>query len=204
MKYLELVMSYHISKFNIPTPYFAHVPEYFTKDEMEQISFLGDLQKFEKGTVGGQNENTFRDVRNSDITWLNHSPNTNWVFDKFGSLVSNVNRDKFLYDIDGIENFQYTTYSEDQFYTWHLDTEMFYKKFVRKISAVIMVSDPEKDFEGGEFEIVQNANITDPLVVNMKQGDVIFFASWMPHRVRPVTKGKRTTLVAWVMGINHG
>lgn len=71
--------------------------------------------------------------------------------------------------------------------------------YERKISASIMLTDPKK-YEGGEFELITNGNIEEPFVVKPNKGDVIFFASWMPHRVRPVTSGVRKSLVCWVMG----
>jgi PKHD-type hydroxylase len=34
----------------------------------------------------------------------------------------------------------------------------------------------------------------------LKQGQAIFFASWLQHRVKPVTKGERYSLVMWFGG----
>lgn len=191
-----------VKNFNIPTPMFIHCPKVFSPEEMEQISFLEELQVFEKGTIG--NNQNMPNIRSSDIAWLAPDHNSNWVYDKFCNLTSQVNRDFFLLDLDHLERFQYTVYKPDQHYSWHLDFEPTYTKFSRKISGVIMVSNPEVDFEGGEFEIVVDGNVEKPRVLNLGQGDVVFFASWMPHRVRPVTSGKRKTLVGWVRGKNNG
>lgn len=191
-----------IQKFSIRTPQFVHLKAAFTPEEMEQISYLEELQKFKKGTIG--TDTTKLDIRDADISWFNPDVTSNWLFEKYSYLVSQVNRDFFLLDIDGFENFQYTVYNPEQHYTWHYDVDMKYSEFMRKISGVIMVSNPKTDFEGGEFQIVTTGNIEEPTTVDMEQGDVIFFASWMPHRVKPVTSGKRKTLVSWVMGKNNG
>ena len=37
-------------------------------------------------------------------------------------------------------------------------------------------------------------------VLKPEAGTGIIFPSWMPHRVKPVTKGKRISLVAWMYG----
>jgi len=66
-----------------------------------------------------------------------------------------------------------------------------------------MVSDPE-EYGGGEFEIVTGGNLNDTKKFKMDRGDILFFASWMPHRVLPVTHGKRKSLVSWVMGEYKG
>jgi len=34
----------------------------------------------------------------------------------------------------------------------------------------------------------------------LKQGQAIFFASWLQHRVKPVTRGERKSLVMWFGG----
>jgi len=33
-----------------------------------------------------------------------------------------------------------------------------------------------------------------------REGRMIFFPSWLPHKVNPITKGKRISLVGWVHG----
>ena len=34
----------------------------------------------------------------------------------------------------------------------------------------------------------------------LKQGHAVFFASWLQHRVKPVTQGERKSLVMWFGG----
>ena len=34
----------------------------------------------------------------------------------------------------------------------------------------------------------------------LKQGQAIFFARWLQHRVKPVTRGERKSLVMWFGG----
>ena len=49
--------------------------------------------------------------------------------------------------------------------------------------------------EGGELEFM-----SDGKTAKLKQGQAIFFASWLQHRVKPVTKGERKSLVMWFGG----
>jgi PKHD-type hydroxylase len=108
-----------------------------------------------------------------------------------------------MYDIDGFESFQYTVYKskDKQHYDWHVDAGNLSTPYERKISATIVLTPPEK-YEGGEFEIVMDGQVASPQLLKPEAGDVIFFDSRMPHRVRPVTSGVRKSLVAWVMGKN--
>ena len=64
---------------------------------------------------------------------------------------------------------------------------------IRKISFTVMLND---DFEGGEFEI----QTTEKNVVELKKKDVIIFHADTPHRVKPVNKGVRHSLVGWTQG----
>lgn len=90
----------------------------------------------------------------------------------------------------------------------------------RKISMVIQLSD-HRDYEGGEFELLSAT--TDPpedqqeleyklnnigylefepvpLKEFYRQGDVIIMPSYVYHRVKPVIKGIRRSLVCWFRG----
>ena len=91
---------------------------------------------------------------------------------------------------------QFTHYLEGGFYDWHMDTDVQGKHQppVRKISMTLLLSDPST-FEGGELEIISKGK-----TANLKQGQAIFFASWLQHRVKPVTKGERKSLVMWFGG----
>lgn len=197
-------MPYPVQKYVRQLNYFCVVNEAFTKDEVDMIVDLEDLQKFTKGAVGqpipgGETGNVVEKSRKSDIMWIQHEPNSDWLYQKFSNLVSLVNVDHFMYDISGFENFQYTRYRKGEHYDWHMDASNLYQKFERKISSSIILSN-SKDYEGGEFECILHGNLNEPVVIKPQKGDVIFFASWMPHRVRPVTSGIRKSLVCWVMG----
>lgn len=209
---------FQIPSFSRQLNYFCHVSDVFSKQEVEKIIDLEDLNRFHQGAVGGPDQLVANvspqgeiniSTRDSDVMWISphdgshNRPDSLWLFFKFSDLTSKVNQDHFLYDIDHVGDFQYTVYRENQHYDWHLDVFNVWSKFERKISATILLSDPH-EYEGGEFEIVLNGNASQPLLMKPNAGDVIFFASWMPHRVRPVTKGIRKSLVAWVLGKRNG
>ena len=91
---------------------------------------------------------------------------------------------------------QFTHYLTGGFYEWHTDNDVTGKHQppVRKISMTLLLSDPST-FEGGELEIMAKGK-----TAKLKQGQAIFFASWLQHRVKPVTKGERYSLVMWFGG----
>ena len=187
-----------VYKYNAPLEQFAIWRGGFTEEEIEQVKFLENLQQFEKG-VTGRSSTPDKKIRDSDVSWLHRNENSDWVFDRMNGIISKVNYDHFLLDITGYDAFQFTKYNPDQHYTWHWDTEFGWKNYIRKISLIMLLSDPA-EYEGGEFEIVKNGNITEPESFKPGKGDIVFFASWMPHRVAPVTSGTRKSLVAWIDG----
>lgn len=192
-------MPYSFMKYRAPLECFAVWSGGFTDDEIEKIVFLEQLQTFDRGRVGDDTGEAPDDVRNSDVAWIHPDQNSDWLFQRISSITSQVNYDHFMYNIDGIEAFQYTKYALNQHYTWHWDVSFGWENFQRKISLVVMLSDPD-EYEGGEFEICNNGNLDSIVSLKPKKGDIIYFASWMPHRVKPVLSGERKSLVAWIMG----
>ena len=91
---------------------------------------------------------------------------------------------------------QFTHYLTGGFYDWHMDNDITGKNQppVRKISMTLLLSDPST-FEGGELEFMSEGK-----TAKLKQGQAIFFASWLQHRVKPVTQGERKSLVMWFGG----
>ena len=91
---------------------------------------------------------------------------------------------------------QFTHYPTGGFYQWHMDNDVVGKHQppIRKISMTLLLS-PENEFEGGELEFMSKGK-----TAKLKQGQAIFFASWLQHRVKPGVQGERDSLVMWFGG----
>jgi PKHD-type hydroxylase len=95
-----------------------------------------------------------------------------------------------------VDSIQYTEYPHGNgHYDWHIDIGPASINH-RKISIVVQLSDPE-EYEGGELEIWSGAT---PVTIPKKKGNIVIFPSFLMHRVTPVTKGLRKSLVLWVGG----
>ena len=68
----------------------------------------------------------------------------------------------------------------------------------RKLSCVIQLSDPN-DYEGGDLQLNNGSGV---VTIEKKKGRVVFFSSFVLHRVTPVTNGTRISLVTWLSGRN--
>jgi PKHD-type hydroxylase len=53
------------------------------------------------------------------------------------------------------------------------------------------------DYEGGDLEFLNSVTKKADL---RKKGSIIIFPSFLAHRVTPVTKGTRLSLVGWIHG----
>ena len=69
--------------------------------------------------------------------------------------------------------------------------------YTRKLSASLLVTDPS-EYEGGDLEFIDYHG--NSVFAPKTKGSIIVFDSRVPHRVTPVTKGLRYSLVTWIYG----
>ena len=91
------------------------------------------------------------------------------------------------------EGVQVASYSGGGHYGWHMDVGQGVVS-TRKLSISVQLSDPA-DYDGGELEFLASGDCGP-----RTQGTLIAFPSFLVHRVRPVTRGTRWSLVSWVAG----
>ncbi|HUF73295.1 MAG TPA: 2OG-Fe(II) oxygenase [Gammaproteobacteria bacterium] len=84
--------------------------------------------------------------------------------------------------------------SDQGFYDWHTDFGDIAPR--RTISITVQLSRPE-DYDGGELELFFRS---PPASMDRTRGAFIAFPSFAVHRVAPVTRGTRWSLVAWICG----
>ena len=171
----------------------------FTPQQCQMVIDKGMNLKKESAAVGmGQNPGSGIDPKKriTTISWIPFKEMLEMYHDIEKTMLK-ANNNHFGFDgMRLTEVGQFTHYLEGGFYDWHMDNDVLGKHQppVRKISMTLLLSDPAT-FEGGELEFMQNGK-----TAKLKQGQAIFFASWLQHRVKPVTKGERKSLVMWFGG----
>ena len=173
----------------------------FTPEQCNKIIDIGRSQPKRTGKVGKKgslSDTTIRtDTRLSHISWIPFGM-LEQMYRQLETVMHNTNRNHFGFDnMQLTEQAQYTEYSDGGFYNWHMDNGVNFESGnepVRKISMSLLLNH-ESEFEGGELELCAEGNVA-PLT----QGHAIFFASFLNHRVKPVTKGVRKSLVVWFGG----
>jgi PKHD-type hydroxylase len=200
--------------------YYWYFKSAVTPEQCNKIIDLGIKTKFDLGTVGGikiknykkiskEEKNQLIKIRKSNVAWLEDK----WLYDLITPYITTANKNaNWNFQVDWFENIQFTIYKKSQFYDWHQDCwdkpyEMpnpNYNGKIRKISATIQLSDP-KDYKGGELQfdfrnqINKSSNIIKPKEL-LPQGTIVVFPSHIYHKVTPVTKGTRYSLVLWSLG----
>jgi PKHD-type hydroxylase len=171
----------------------------FTPEQCNIISRVGRSMPPQNAQVGGGQAGVYdTKTRVSHISWIPFdNPEAVHMYKNLEETLWMTNKRHFGFENMQInEQAQYTEYPEGGFYNWHMDmdVEMSKEPPVRKISMTLILS-PEHEFEGGGLEIYKDGNVIRP-----KQGHAVFFASFINHRVVPVTKGVRKSLVMWFGG----
>jgi PKHD-type hydroxylase len=144
----------------------------------------------------GQISNT----RRSQIYWIPKIQKWDGLHQKIMNLVAQCNQEFFNFSITSLtEHLQFTEYdaSYQGYYDWHFDVGSGPINCARKLSVVVQLSDPE-DYEGGELQFSLESDKTT--TAEKSRGTVIIFPSYLRHRVTPVTKGTRRSLVTWITG----
>jgi PKHD-type hydroxylase len=192
------------------------IPEKICDDIVRYGKSLQD-QMAVTGGYGNRslNKNEVKDLkrkRNSDIVWINER----WIFKEIQPYVNIANNNAgWNFEWDWSESCQFTKYTKGQFYDWHCDSwdKPYIRENVndpthgkiRKLSVTVTLSDP-KDYKGGELEFDFRNLDPDKKRKTIKckeilpKGSLVVFPSFVWHRVCPVKKGSRHSLVIWNLG----
>lgn len=169
----------------------------FSNREIKDIISIGEDYAQDHATIGDGNVNDI--IRKSKVSWLNQNSRTQFIYDRMAFIARALNGQFFDFDLFGfVEDFQYTVYGpENDHYDWHIDKGSNKNNgSPRKLSLVLQLSDPS-EYEGGELQLMTGMNTMN---LEKKKGIVHAFPSFVLHRVTPVTRGVRRTLVIWVSG----
>ena len=170
----------------------------FTPEQCRKIIDCGRRQPPQQAQIGMNKPGGGIDTnkRTTTISWIpfNEMPE---MYDDLNRFIQRANLNHFGFDdIRITENAQFTEYPVGGFYDWHMDCDvnMEHEPPVRKISMTLLLNDPS-EFEGGDLELMSPGKFK-----KLEQGHAITFASFLNHRVNPVIRGVRQSLVVWFGG----
>lgn len=180
----------------------AYWDGFLSDEEINQILAAPEWLNTDKAWLGGSSNSkeVNPNIRETSICWMSPNANNMHIWGKMSNVVSEINSQFFHFNLTGFyEPAQLGLYTAEKqsHYGWHTDASAKDRKVPRKLSMVLMLSDPS-EFEGGELEIKTESD--SPITLEQKKGRAWFFPSYVLHRVTPVTKGVRRSLVLWVGG----
>ena len=175
------------------------------KDQIAVTGNLGDPKALKPSQI-----KDLKKKRDSNIVWLN----SRWIYREIQPYVHLANNSAgWNFQWDHSESCQFTKYNKGQYYDWHCDgwhgvynrpnTPSHGK--IRKLSVTLSLCDG-KEYKGGDFEV--DFRDTDPdkkrstrVIKEIRpKGSIIVFPGDLWHRIKPVTKGVRYSLVVWNLG----
>ena len=168
-------------------------PSALTQSQIDKITTTALCQPAKDATIFTSAEN-MQGIRSSRIRGVPDQ----WVQDLLWHYVALANAKAFDIDVQNDAEIQFTEYDAAKagHYDWHHDIQWHGDGMSdRKLSITVQLSDPS-EYEGGAFEfdeVKTNADFTS-------KGTILIFPSYLRHRVSPVTKGIRRSLVAWFKG----
>jgi PKHD-type hydroxylase len=181
-------------------------------NKKEDIAITGNFGKnrnLQKNPLTKKETKDLKKKRNSNIIWLNDL----WIYREIHPYINTANKNAgWNFEWDWSETCQFTKYKKGQYYDWHCDSwedpytqEGPTKGKIRKLSVTVSLSDP-KDYKGGELEFDfrnQDSNKKNNIrkcTEILPRGSLVVFPSFVWHRVKPVIKGVRRSLVIWNLG----
>ena len=184
--------------------------EALSKKQCNEILKLKEKNKFKEAVVGEKDELIKKD-RTSDIFWTSEP----FIYEYIRPYVHTANQNAgWNFDYDYAEAAQFTEYGKGGYFNWHRDA--FSKPWnqpeypnvhgkIRKLSVTVTLSEPN-NYEGGdlEFAFLHPKKEKKEIVTQeqfRKKGSIIVFPSFVWHRITPITKGTRNSLVIWWLGL---
>lgn len=189
--------------------YYYYFKGALSKEFCDQIIENGKKQVEEKAFVTNDDTRDLKKIRDSSIAWMQD----HWIYETIEPYIMHANQQaNWNFDVKGSESCQFTIYKEQQHYDWHQDSfkEPYHRPgsydhgMMRKLSVTISLEDGDA-YEGGDLEFdLRNRPDSQSVIETSKEartkGSIIVFPSFVWHRVTPVTKGTRYSLVIWSIG----
>jgi len=168
----------------------------FSDEEIDKIIELSNELPGQSGTLEGGGVDS--SMRRSEIKWfLRDNPKYQWLYDKLKLYVDNANESLWRFDITGYqEAIQFTTYHAHNQGKYDFHPDIGGATSHRKISVTVQLTDPS-EYDGGDLSFFK---VKEPELAPRLKGTVVVFPSYLIHRVSPVTRGIRRSLVVWLAG----
>lgn len=130
---------------------------------------------------------------------LDFTEENQWIFDRIKKWTDNLNMG-LVWKSTPFATFR--RYREGDFFIKHTDDlnsdSIIKKRGVRVLTIGIQLSD-EDEYEGGDFLVWDKG---EEITVSKKIGNAIMYSTYVPHEVKEIKKGMRTSLILFATDKN--
>jgi PKHD-type hydroxylase len=177
-----------------PPPLCIAIADAFRPEECDEIISLARPERMEAGRVwGGEAYGVDPGQRNVATSYHARDEAPAWLYDRLDSVFAAAGRRLGVGVAPLSEPIQILRYDVgSHFRTWHSDAGLDARS--RRVLSLSVELSEAGDYEGGMLEIVPSL-VGQPR--SIPRGGAIVFPSQALHRVAPVTRGTRHSLVAW-------
>lgn len=167
------------------------LPAALSAEECARVQSLGEARHAQAASI---DRGHVVEYRASTIAWIEPHDEAHWFYHRLATLFLQAN-ERYRFELTGfLDALQYTVYGPQDLFDWHIDLGTGVAS-TRKLSVSLLLN-AEADYEGGRLEFANTPRTADDLPA----GTAIFFPSYMMHRVSPITRGVRRSVVAWGAG----
>lgn len=181
---------------------YYYVPRLFSPETCGRIIDAAQLFEQADASVGdGTQMRLDRDYRRSTVRWMVYGQKTSILYEALTYALRWVNDKTWRLELGDFSHaLQYTEYAswDQQHYDWHMDFGP--GEFANRKLSVSVLLMPGDDYDGGDFEFQDVRMPDEHREILRRQGAAVIFPSFYRHRVTPVTRGKRISLVGWMGG----
>jgi PKHD-type hydroxylase len=178
----------------------------FSSEECDSIVEMAKILPSHSPTIGVEGRVSDDDYRRSVVRWIDTglNPEFSWVHDKIWKIQSIINHEWFKFNVTHLPPLQFTEYDGSYRGEYKSHQDVFWLNDTnshRKISIVVQLTDANL-YDGGvlRFENVKNQPTDGDYTAMKVKGTVIAFPSFIFHKLEPVVRGRRHSLVAWFEG----
>jgi PKHD-type hydroxylase len=173
---------------------FVEIEKCFTAEECDRVIAFGLALPLAKGVATATH--LAPTARNSTVALFAPAPESQWIFDRVFGVVAQLNRQYWQFELNASERIQFSRYVEGEYYDWHMDLAAQGALSRRKVTVTVQLSEAG-DYDGGELEVNLGSASRS---ASKQRGLLVAFPSYGLHRVRPITRGARFSLSAWLIG----
>jgi PKHD-type hydroxylase len=162
----------------------------FTPEECARIIAECESQPLHAGQLVQEREN----YRRASAAWIAPDSDTRWIYERIATMIAKLNG-WYRYELFGfLEPLHFIRYDEGGKFDWHLDCGGD-RTCTRKLSVTVQLSSPD-DYVGGGLEFCPQGELHR----SRYHGAATVFPSMLAHRVTPIERGLRRSIVAWIHG----